>query len=155
MRRSAYLVGGVALVTVVAGIAVAASASAGTTTYEAEASVNTLGGGAHAVDCRRCSGGSRVTGLGPQGTLTFAGVIAEQAGSTRLAVTYTSPQARTAVISVNGAIGTAVRFPASRGSNRPATARLAVTLQAGDNTLSFGNPAGVAARSRARSAVAP
>jgi hypothetical protein len=76
MRRTAYLVGGVALVTVVAGIAVAASASAGTTTYEAEAPVNRLDGGAHAVDCRRCSGGSRVTGLGPQGTLAFTGVMA-------------------------------------------------------------------------------
>jgi uncharacterized protein YkwD len=144
MRRTAYLVGGVALVTVVAGIAVAASASAGTTTYEAEAPVNRLDGGAHAVDCRRCSGGSRVTGLGPQGTLTFTGVIAERAGRARLAVTYTSPQARTAEISVNGGIGTAVRFPAGRGSSRPATARITVTLRAGDNTVSFGNPAGAA-----------
>jgi uncharacterized protein YkwD len=144
MRRTAYLVGGVALVTVVAGIAVAASASAGTTTYEAEAPVNTLGGSAHAVDCRRCSGGSRVTGLGPQGTLTVNGVIAERAGRVRLTVAYTSPQARTAEISVNGAIGTAVRFPAGRGSTRPATARITVTLRAGDNTVSFGNPAGAA-----------
>src|SRR4029453_5984843 len=85
-----------------------------------------------------------VTGLGPQGTLTFAGGIAERSGRTRLAVTYTSPQARTAAIGINGAIGTAVRFPAGRGSNRPATARITVTLRAGDNTLSFGNPAGAA-----------
>jgi uncharacterized protein YkwD len=144
MRRSAFLVGGVALVTVIAGIAVAASASAGTTTYEAEASVNTLSGGAHAVDCRRCSGGSRVTGIGLLGSLTVTGVVAERAGRTRLSVTYTSAETRTAQVSVNGGAGTAVRFPASRGSGRPATARVIVTLAAGDNTVTFANPAGAA-----------
>ncbi|HET6529650.1 MAG TPA: CAP domain-containing protein [Actinoplanes sp.] len=144
MRRSAYLVGGVALVTVVAGIAVAASASAGTTTYEAEAAVNTLRGEARAVDCRRCSGGSRVTGIGPQGSLTVTGVTAERTGTTRLAITYTGAVARIAEISVNGSIGTAVRFPASRGASRPATIRVTVTLRAGDNTVGFGNPAGPA-----------
>ena len=41
MRRHALIVGGVALITVIAGVAVAASASAGTETYEAEAGVNT------------------------------------------------------------------------------------------------------------------
>jgi uncharacterized protein YkwD len=144
MRRSAYLVGGVALVTVVAGIAVAASASAGTTTYEAEAAVNTLSGEARAVECRRCSGGSRVTGIGPRGSLTVTGVTAERTGITRLAITYTGAVARIAEISVNGSIGTAVRFPASRGSSRPATIRVTVTLRAGDNTVAFGNPAGPA-----------
>ena len=132
MRRSAYIVGGVALATVIAGIAVAASASAGTSTYEAEAAVNTLGGGAHAVDCRRCSGGSRVTGIGELGSLTVTGVVAEQAGSTRLAVTYTSAVARTAQVSVNGGAGAAIRFPASRGAGRPATIRVTVTLRAGE-----------------------
>src|SRR5690349_8464073 len=96
MRRPVLIVGGMAVVTVVAGIAVAASASAGTTTYEAEASVNTLAGGAHAVDCRRCSGGSRVTGIGRDGVLTVTGVVAEHDGPTRLAITYTGDRTRTA-----------------------------------------------------------
>jgi uncharacterized protein YkwD len=144
MRRPVLMVGGVALVTVVAGIAVAASASAGTTTYEAEASTNTLGGGAHAVDCGRCSGGRRVTGLGLLGSLTFTGLVAEQDGTTRLAVTYTSARARTAQISVNGGVATAVRFPGTRSAERPGTLRLTVTLKAGENTVVFGNPAGAA-----------
>jgi uncharacterized protein YkwD len=144
MRRPVLIVGGVAFVTVVAGIAVAASASAGTTTYEAEAPVNTLSGGAHSVDCGRCSGGTRVTGVGLLGSLTFTGVVAETAGTTRLAVTYTGAQARTAQISVNGGVATAVRFPATRGANRPGTLRITATLAAGDNTITFGNPTGVA-----------
>lgn len=144
MRRPVLLGGGIALVTAVAGIAVAASASAGTTTYEAEASVNTLAGGARAVDCDRCSGGRRVTGLGQSGALTVTGVVAERAGTTRLAVTYTSPRARTAHISVNGGVATAVRFPGTRSAGRPGTMRVTVTLKAGDNTIAFGNPAGAA-----------
>ena len=144
MRRHVLVVGGVALVTVVAGIAVAASASAGTTTYEAEAATNTLRGGAHAVDCGRCSGGSRVTGIGLLGQLTFTGVVAEHAGPTRLSVTYYGPDARTAQISVNGGIATAVTFPATRGSSRPGTMRITATLKAGDNTVAFDNPVGAA-----------
>jgi uncharacterized protein YkwD len=144
MRRHVPIVGGVALVTVVAGIAVAASASAGTTTYEAEAATNTLRGGAHAIACGRCSGGARVTGVGLLGQLTFAGVVAEHAGPTKLAVTYYGPDARTAQISVNGGVAAAVAFPATRGSSRVGTMRITATLKAGDNTIAFGNPVGAA-----------
>jgi uncharacterized protein YkwD len=144
MRRPVLIVGGMAVVTVVAGIAVAASASAGTTTYEAEASVNTLAGGAHTVDCRRCSGGSRVTGIGGQGVLTITGVVAEKDGPARLAVTYTGERSRTAQISVNGAVPTAIVFPGTRGTSRPATLRLTATLRAGDNDLAFANSVGAA-----------
>ncbi|AGZ39792.1 CAP domain-containing protein [Actinoplanes friuliensis] len=144
MRRPVLIVGGMAVVTVVAGIAVAASASAGTTTYEAEASVNSLAGGAHAVDCGRCSGGKRITGIGAEGVLTITGVVAEKDGPTRLAVTYTGERARTAQISVNGAVPTAIRFPGTRGTNRPATLRLTATLKSGDNNLTFGNSVGPA-----------
>lgn len=144
MRRPVLIVGGVALVTVIAGVAVAASASAGTTTHEAEASSNTLSGGAYTVDCRRCSGESRVTGIGLQGTLTVNGVVAEKAGTTRLAVTYTSARARIAQVSVNGGIATAVRFPGTRSSSRPGTMRITATLKAGENTITFGNPTGAA-----------
>jgi uncharacterized protein YkwD len=144
MRRHVLIVGGVALVTVVAGIAVAASASAGTTTYEAEAATNTLRGGAHAVACGRCSGGARVTGVGLLGQLTFTGVVAEHPGATKLAVTYYGPDARTAQISVNGGVAAAVAFPATRGSSRPGTMRITATLKAGDNTIAFGNPVGAA-----------
>ncbi|MEV4643184.1 CAP domain-containing protein [Actinoplanes sp. NPDC049548] len=144
MRRPVLIVSGMAVVTVVAGIVVAASASAGTTTYEAEATVNTLAGGAHAVDCRRCSGGSRVTGIGRKGVLTITGVLAEENGPTRLAITYTGERSSTAQISVNGAVPTAVLFPGTRGAGRPATLRVTATLRSGENTIAFGNPVGPA-----------
>jgi uncharacterized protein YkwD len=144
MRRHALIVGGVALVTVIAGVVVAASASAGTVTYEAEAAGNTLSGGAHPVGCGRCSGGSRVTGIGLLGGLTFGNVVAERAGSTKLAVTYYSPDSRTAQISINGGVAIAVSFPATRIDNRPGTMRIVATLKQRDNTIAFTNPAGVA-----------
>jgi uncharacterized protein YkwD len=144
MRRPVLIVGGMAVVTVVAGIAVAASASAGTTTHEAEASTNTFAGGAHAVDCRRCSGGSRVTGIGGAGVLTITGVLAEKDGPTRLAVTYTGERNRTAQISVNGGVPTAIVFPGTRSTARLGTLRFTATLRAGRNDLAFANSVGAA-----------
>ena len=144
MRRPVLIVGGMAVVTVVAGIAVAASASAGTTTHEAETSVNTFTGGAHAVDCRRCSGGRRVTGIGGAGVLTITGVQAEKDGPNRIAVTYTADRNRTAQISVNGAVPTAIVFPGTRGTSRPGTVRITVTLRAGRNDVAFANSVGPA-----------
>jgi uncharacterized protein YkwD len=144
MRRPVLIAGGVAVITLVAGIAVAASASAGTTTYEAEASGNTLVGGARTVDCPRCSGGSRVTGIGGKGVLTITGVLAEEDGTTKLAVTYTAERSRTAQISVNGAVPTAIAFPGTRSTSRPGTLRITATLRAGKNDLAFSNPVGAA-----------
>jgi uncharacterized protein YkwD len=144
MRRPVLIVGVMAVVTVAAGIAVAASASAGTTTYEAEASVNTFAGGATVADCRRCSGGKRVTGIGGKGVLTIKGVVAERDGTTKLAVTYTGERSRTAQISVNGAVPTAIVFPGTRGSSRTGTLRVTATLKSGDNNLAFSNPVGPA-----------
>jgi hypothetical protein len=144
MRRHALVVGGVGLFTVVAGVAVAASASAGTTTYEAEAAGNSLSGGVRIVDCARCSGKSRITGIGRLGRLTFTNVVAERAGSTKLALTYTSPEARNAQISVNGGVAIAVSFPATRASSRPGTMRIVASLKQGHNTVAFSNPVGVA-----------
>jgi uncharacterized protein YkwD len=144
MPRRALLVGGVALVTVLAGVAVTVSASAGTTTYEAEAAVNALTGGAHAVGCDRCSGGARVTGIGLLGGLTFTHVTGERSGPAKLSVTYVSPQARTAAISVNGGAAMVVAFPATRSDDRPGTTRIVATLKSGANTITFVNPEAVA-----------
>ena len=144
MRKHLLLVGGVALVTVVAGIAVAASASAGTTTYEAEAGTNALTGGAHVADCKRCSGGHRVTGVGLLGQLTFTGLVAERAGPTKLQLAYAGTEDRTALLSVNGGVPTAFVFPATRGEGRIGVLRVTLTLRSGDNALAIGNPAGAA-----------
>ena len=124
MRRPVLIVGGVALVTVIAGIAVAASASAGTTTYEAEASANTLSGGAHTVDCRRCSGeqpGDRHRRRSARSPSTAWSP--RRPAPTRLAVTYTSARTRTAQISVNGGIAhrrAVRRHPRLRPARHPA-----------------------------------
>jgi uncharacterized protein YkwD len=144
MRTRLFVVGGVAFVTLLAGVAVATSASAGTTTYEAEATGNALTGGAYVADCRRCSGGKRVTAVGLLGGLGVTGVAVERAGATKVQVTYTSSADRTALIGVNGAMATAVAFPSTRGDERTGTVRVILTLRAGDNTLTFANPAGPA-----------
>jgi uncharacterized protein YkwD len=57
-----------------------------------------------------------------------------------LSVTYVSPDARTARISVNGGVGIAVAFPATRSDERPGTTRIVATLNAGDNTITFADP---------------
>jgi uncharacterized protein YkwD len=142
MRRPVLLVGAIGLVTVVAGVVVATNASAGTSTYEAEASTNTLAGGARTGDCERCSGAKKVGWVGNSGVLTFTGVLAERAGATTVNVTYSSGERRTALLSVNGGTATAIAFPTTRGFDRPGTLRVTVTLKSGDNTLAFGNPSG-------------
>jgi uncharacterized protein YkwD len=144
MRRHVLVLGGVALVTVIAGVAVAASASAGTQTYEAEAAGNTLSGGAHTMACGRCSAETLVTGVGLLGALTFTGVVAERAESTKIAVTYASPEARNAQISINGGVAIAIAFPPTRVAGRTGTMRIVATLKRGDNTVAFSNPVGVA-----------
>jgi uncharacterized protein YkwD len=144
MRRPVLLVGAVGLITVVAGVVVATTANAGTSTYEAESATNTFTGGARPVGCKRCSGSGRIGWLGRTGVLTFNGVTAERAGSTTVNVTYSTPRRRTALLSVNGGTSSAISFPSTRSFSRPATLRVKVTLKAGTNTLSFGNPSGPA-----------
>jgi uncharacterized protein YkwD len=142
MRRPVLLVGAVGLITVVAGVVVATNANAGTSTYEAESATNTRTGGARPVGCKRCSGNTRIGWLGRTGVLTFNGVTAPRAGSTTVDITYSTPRRRTALLSVNGGTSSAISFPSTRSFGRPSTLRVKVTLQAGTNTLSFGNPSG-------------
>jgi uncharacterized protein YkwD len=144
MRRPVLIGGIVGLLTVVAGVVVATTANAGTSTYEAEDASNTLSGGARVVDCDRCSAGDRVTGIGNAGVLTFNGVIAEQTGSTTVSITYSGTERRTALLSVNGGTAAAIDFPATRSPGRPAGQRVKLTLAAGVNTVTFANPSGVA-----------
>jgi uncharacterized protein YkwD len=142
MRRPLLLAGAVGLLTVAAGVVVATNASAGTSTYEAEATTNTLVGGARKSACDRCSARTKVGWVGYDGVLTFTGVTAERAGSTTVSLTYASGERRTALLSVNDAPSIAITFPSTRGFDRPATIRLKVTLKSGTNTLAFGNPTG-------------
>jgi len=144
MRKQKYAIGGVAAFTMLAGILVAASASAGTTTYEAESAGNRLTGGAQVVSCERCSGGSRVTAVGLLGKLAITRVAAKRTGTTKIQVTYASTEDRVVQIRVNGGVPTAIDFPSTRGVGRTGTLRILLGLDAGDNTIEFDNPAGPA-----------
>ena len=60
----------------------------GPKSYEAEASGNTLAGGARVSSCTACSGGSKVGFVGSGGTLTFNGVNAAATGDYQVTLVY-------------------------------------------------------------------
>src|SRR5690348_8906640 len=117
MRTRRLLVASfVGLATVGATVVTIAVANAATNSYEAEASGNTLAGGAKVASCSPCSGGKKVGFVGNNaGTLQFNGVTTGAAGSATLTIAYASGQARNASLSVNGGTATSISF-ASTGS---------------------------------------
>lgn len=118
-------------------------AASGPATYEAESSANTIGGGAAVAGCTGCSGGEKVGDLGGTGTLTVNGVTAPVAGTYLMQLSYVDgDSSRTGVITVNG--GTPFDLPLG-GTNdnnwdTPQTVIVPVQLNAGSNTIEFGNP---------------
>lgn len=129
--------------------AVTVSTSAGsgggsTATYEAEASGNTLAGGAAVSSCPACSGGSKVGYVGNNsGTLQFNGVNAATAGSATVTISYLNGDAtRSAQLSVNGGSATTVNFPSTGGWTTVGTVQTTVTLAAGNNTIKLSNASG-------------
>jgi alpha-galactosidase len=109
------------------------------TSYEAEAA--TRGGMATVFGCPACSGGSKVgnLGLGLNNTLTFDSVTVARAGVYKMTVNYMSDSLRAVLYSVNG--GPWVTLNVGGGSfNLPASTTVPVALQAGTNTIRFGNP---------------
>ncbi|HTK06751.1 MAG TPA: DUF4832 domain-containing protein [Ktedonobacteraceae bacterium] len=112
--------------------------------YEAEASNNTLAGGAVVASCSGCSGGEIVGYVGNNaGTLTFNGVSASSTGSHTLTMYYTNGQGsnRTAALSVNGASPITLSFPPTSDWNTVGSITTTVTLNAGSsNILKFSNP---------------
>jgi hypothetical protein len=117
-------------------------ATGGPLTYEAEDAANTVSGGATRYGCSGCSGGGKVGYLGGTGSVTFHNVTAPRAGTYLMTVGYVDgSSSRTAVVTVNG---TALNLPLS-GTNdnnwdSAQTAVVPVRLQAGANTIAFGNP---------------
>jgi hypothetical protein len=113
-----------------------------TTSYEAEASTNTLSGGAVVMSCSNCSGGKDVGYLGNNsGTLQFNGVSASHSGSYLLTIYYANGDsaARTASVSINGGTATTLSFASSHGGGLVATLPVTVQLNAGNNTILFSN----------------
>ena len=115
-------------------------------TYEAEATGNTLSGGALISSCPGCSGGSKVGYLGGAGALTVDNVTAPTTGQYQLEIGYATAEPRTVAVAVNNGSATSYALPAASNWagawNRPATTKISVTLQAGNNSITFSNPSG-------------
>ncbi|MFJ2960347.1 carbohydrate-binding protein [Streptomyces sp. NPDC087270] len=113
----------------------------GSTSYEAEASANTLTGGAAVADCTGCSGGQKVGYLGNGATLTFDNVAGGSGGATQVTVAYTSAVARTLQISADGGTPVSVSVTPTADWQTTATATATLDLKAGNaNTVTLANP---------------
>jgi len=109
------------------------------TSYEAESAV--LGGSASISSCAPCSGGAKVgnLGLGPNNNVTFNNVYVRRAGTYLMQVDSMTVGLRSYLYSVNG--GPFQTLNSGGGSFLiPASTILPVRLQAGINTIQFGNP---------------
>jgi hypothetical protein len=112
-------------------------------TYEAEASTNTLAGGAVVQSCTGCSGGSDVGYIGMGGTLQFNNIIASSAGTYTVTIWYANGDSatRTASLSVNGGTPTTLSFAVTGNVNVVNVVTTTIPLNAGSNTLLFSNSA--------------
>jgi Alpha-galactosidase, CBM13 domain len=108
------------------------------TSYEAEASVNTLAG-ATVVSCSGCSGGKKVGHVGHgTGTLRFNQVISATTANRTVTISYVNGDpTRTATLSVDGGAPITIDFPSSGGWSTVRTIVLTLPLTAGPNTLTF------------------
>ncbi|GIH14333.1 discoidin domain-containing protein [Rugosimonospora africana] len=110
------------------------------TTYQAEASGNTLSGAAVVATCSACSGGAKVRFIGNNSSNydIVNNVNVSAAGSHQLTIAYEVDGTRTFDLSVNG--GATVAVPCTGTDfNSPATTTVTVTLNAGNNTIKFFN----------------
>jgi hypothetical protein len=114
--------------------------------YEAEASANTLAGGAVLQSCSTCSGGAKVGFVGNGGTLTFNQVSATSAGTYQVTVVYCdgSGTGRQATVSVNGGAPQTLSFAPTGSFSTVGTMTVPLQLAAGANTIEFANPSAYA-----------
>ena len=114
------------------------------TAYEAEASANTLAGGANVASCSNCSGGQDVHNVGHNGTLQFNNVNVSRVGTYTLTFSYVNGEnTRTGYMSVDGGPNIPINFPGTNDSNWNNAQSLAiiVSLNAGNNTIKISNSA--------------
>lgn len=108
--------------------------------YEAEASQNTLAGGAAVVNCPECSGGERVEQIGRGGTLLFNDVKKSNMGNYTLTIYYTNGSGnRLFYMSLNSGSSIALGVPATGTWHTVGTLSVTVSLNAGKNTILFFN----------------
>lgn len=109
--------------------------------HEAEASTNTLTGGAVVASCASCSGGAKVGYLGNGGKLTVTGVDGGSGGTRTVTLYYLAAVSRTATVQVNGGTATTVTFPATADWNTVGSVHITVTVPAGAaNSITIANP---------------
>jgi hypothetical protein len=110
--------------------------------YEAEDA--TLTGSADVVVCPSCSGGEKVGNIGQSSTVIFTNVSVKKAGTYRMEVSSLTQGPRSLEYSVNN--NPAATLNLGGGSFFiPQNSTVPVTLNAGNNTITFGNPAGYGA----------
>jgi hypothetical protein len=125
-----------------AALALTTPAAGGPASYEAESTGNTIGGGAGIASCSACSGGEKVGYIGGTGYLIFNGVTAPRAGTYLMQVSYVDGDSgRPGVVTVDGTPFN-LPLPGTNDNNWDAvqTATVPVQLNAGANTIEFGNP---------------
>jgi alpha-galactosidase len=111
------------------------------TSYEAEASTNTIGGQARVSNCTGCSGGKKIGFIGKSGTLTFNNITAPADGNYPVTIAYLNgPPSRQATVSVNGVAVQTLTFPVTTDFNTLGVLNLSVPLHAGTNTIGFADP---------------
>jgi hypothetical protein len=111
--------------------------------YEAEASNNTLGGGAVLQSCSFCSNGFKVGYIGYGGELQFNNVIGNGSNAEIMIYYVNGDQtSRFAEISVNDNPPTTLEFGSSGDWNTANAKSIKLNLVAGNNTIKFANPNG-------------
>jgi hypothetical protein len=111
------------------------------TTYEGEYA--TLTGNASGGFCGSCSGLAKAGFLGGGASATFTNVNVPRAGTYNMEIDYLTSGPRSFFLSVND--GAAQELDLNGTSfNSPASTVIPVQLQAGDNTIAFGNPSNAA-----------
>ncbi|WP_112229655.1 alpha-L-fucosidase [Lentzea atacamensis] len=105
---------------------------------EAEDSANSFGS-TGLTGCGACSGGEKVRNIGggPDASVTFPNINVP-AGTYRLFIQFTVNGPRSYFVSVNGGAPVEVKLNGV-GNNTPYVAGIPVTLNAGPNTIKFGN----------------
>jgi hypothetical protein len=121
-------------------LTVSTSATSTPGSYEAEATGNTLTGGAVVAACSGCSGGAKVGYLGNGSTLTVNSVNGATGGATAVTLYYATAVPRTASVSVNGGAATTVSFPSTGDWNTVGSATVTLNLAAGGgNSIKVAN----------------
>ncbi|MDX8035471.1 CBM35 domain-containing protein [Lentzea sp. BCCO 10_0856] len=106
---------------------------------EAEDSANVFGS-TGLTSCGSCSGAEKVRNIGgsPDAAVTFPNVVVPAAGAYRMFIQFTVNGPRSYFVTVNGGAPVEVKLDGV-GNNTPYVAEVPVTLNAGANSIRFGN----------------